>query len=103
VQVWFAVTKGSHFSKMEEIEEFSGFSQLSIAKCEQRSQILSEIIRNLENEIPATENGGYTLLIFLTQHFTLMPIFCWNFAKLQLHKISAVSNFVWAGTECMQC
>ena len=60
MQVWFAVTKGSHFSKMEEIEEFSGFSQLSIAKCEQRSQILSEIIRNLENEIPATENGGYT-------------------------------------------
>jgi len=42
---------------MEEIEEFSGFSKLSIAKCEQRSQFLSEIIRNLENEIQETENS----------------------------------------------
>jgi len=47
---------GSHFSKMEEIEEFSGFSKLSIAKCEQRSQFLSELIRNLENEIQEAEN-----------------------------------------------
>ena len=51
---------GSHFSKMEEIEEFSGFSKLSIAKCEQRSQFLSELIRNLENEIQEAEKfpGG---------------------------------------------
>ena len=53
--------QSSHFSKMEDIDEFSGFSALSIGKCEQRSQFLSELIRNLENEIQETETypGGY--------------------------------------------
>ena len=46
---------------MEEVEEISGFSELSIAKCEQRAQLLSELIRSLENEIHESDNshGGY--------------------------------------------
>ena len=53
---------------MEDIDEFSGFSKLSVAKFEQKSQILSELIRNLENEIQETEKsaGGYLILILGT-------------------------------------
>ena len=59
---------------MEDIDEFSGFSKLSVAKFEQKSQILSELIRNLENEIQETEKsaGGYLILILET----------WNVANI---------------------
>ena len=43
---------------MEEFEAFAGFSKLSLAKFEQRSQYLSELIHNLEIEIQETENSA---------------------------------------------
>ena len=70
---------------MEDIDEFSGFSKLSVAKFEQKSQILSELIRNLENEIQETEKsaGGYLILILET----------WNVANIFISPTFGLTAF----------